>query len=525
LAVVLLIACVLLIGTAALVVLEGRVIFQLLKQQGRLVLRLEAVEAQLATRGTAMQSTFAGGSAIPTVGLPVGTMAPSFSLSGLYGGTLTLEALRAAGKPVILVFSDPSCSLCTALLPEFGRWERDFADKLTLAFLIQGTSAANYDMTTEHVVTQVLLQQDREVAQLYQVLDTPGAVLVRPDGTIGSPLAQGAEAIRTLVAGAVGLPMLQSHPMAASVNGNGTGASSLQNKHADPIVGVRMRTVREALQRGSIALKQTGHFDPQLDAQLLLAHALGVERKTLDAYIELQPAQEQRFLQLLERIRQGEPIAYLIGHIEFYGLDFLVDNRVLIPRPVTAGLVEAALSAVRHMLHAGRTPLVADLGTGSGVIAITLAVEEPRLPYLYATDLSADALEVAHLNCQRHGVEQRIHLLHGDLVAPLPEPVDIVVANLPYLRTNELDMVNPAARAHEPHLAFFGGPNGLELLQRFFVEAQQFRMLRDKAVLLLEIDFRQRETLTARLHEIWPQAAVSFSKDCFGVDRVLQVYL
>ncbi len=99
-AVVLLIACVLLIGTAALVVLEGRVIFQLLKQQGRLVLRLEAVEAQLATRGTAMQSTFAGGSAIPTVGLPVGTMAPSFSLSGLYGGTLT-PALRSCQNSVV----------------------------------------------------------------------------------------------------------------------------------------------------------------------------------------------------------------------------------------------------------------------------------------------------------------------------------------------------------------------------------------------------------------------------------------
>jgi PrmC N-terminal domain len=107
----------------------------------------------------------------------------------------------------------------------------------------------------------------------------------------------------------------------------------------------------------------------------------------------------------------------------------------------------------------------------------------------------------------------------------VPEPVDILIANLPYLGTNEFDMVVPVVRENEPHLALFGGPNGLELLQRFFVEAQQLRMLRDKAVVLLEIDFRHREMLTAQLHEIWPQAIVSFGKDCFGVDRVLQVYL
>jgi release factor glutamine methyltransferase len=266
-------------------------------------------------------------------------------------------------------------------------------------------------------------------------------------------------------------------------------------------------------------------LNARLNTQLLLAYVLGVKWQTLDAQCELSLAQEQEFLRLLERCGDDEPLDYLVGHTEFYGLDFLVDKRVLIPRAETARLAEAAISAVQHMLHAGRTPLVAEIGTGSGAIAITLAVEEPRLAYLYATDVSADALEVASLNCQRHRVEQRIRLLHGDLLAPLPEPVDILIANLPYLGTNEFDMVVPVVRENEPHLALFGGPNGLELLQRFFVEAQQLRILRDKAVVLLEIDFRHREMLTAQLHEIWPQAAVSFSKDCFGVDRVLQVYL
>src|SRR6266446_258149 len=266
-------------------------------------------------------------------------------------------------------------------------------------------------------------------------------------------------------------------------------------------------------------------MDARVITQILLVHVLGLGQQMLDMQEELSLTQEREFLRLLERCEDGEPVAYLVGHTEFFGRDFLVDKRVWIPRRHTERLAEGAISAVRHMLHAGRIPLVAEIGTGSGAITTTLALEEPRLPYLYATDLSADALEVAHLNCQRHGVEQRIHLLPGDLVAPLPEPVDILIANLPYLGTNESDVVTPAVEANEPHLALFGGPNGLELLQRFFVEAQQMRVLKDKAVLLLEIDFRRRETLTALLHEIWPQATVAFSKDCMGVDRVMQVFL
>src|SRR5439155_9967423 len=116
---------------------------------------------------------------------------------------------------------------------------------------------------------------------------------------------------------------------------------------------------------------------------------------------------------------------YLVGSKEFFGLSFLVDRRVLIPRPETELLVEAALSTIRAMLASGRTPVVADIGTGSGIIPIMLAVQEPGLPYLYATDISADALDVARLNCQRHSVEGRVRLLHGDLLAPLPEPIDV----------------------------------------------------------------------------------------------------
>ncbi len=189
-----------------------------------------------------------------------------------------------------------------------------------------------------------------------------------------------------------------------------------------------MATIRDALEQGILTLTKAeqDQVKARLDAQVLLSHTLQVERSVLYAYPErtLTPEQEQQFFTLIERRSRGEPVAYLTGHKEFYGLDFLVDKRVLIPRPETELLVEAAHNVCRQMLEAGHTPIVADIGTGSGVIPVTLAVLEPRLPYLYATDASSDALEVAYLNCQLHHVEHRVRLLQGDLLAPLPEPVD-----------------------------------------------------------------------------------------------------
>src|SRR6266581_1965743 len=265
----------------------------------------------------------------------------------------------------------------------------------------------------------------------------------------------------------------------------------------------------------------------RLDAQVLLSHVLHVERSTLYAYPEraLTSEQEQRYFSLVQRRAQGAPVAYLTGHKEFYDLDFLVDERVLIPRPETELLVEAALQVCRAKLDAGHTPVVADIGTGSGVIPITLAVQEPRLPYLYATDISSDALEVARINCQRHSVEQRVRLLHGDLLSPLPEPIDVLTANLPYVGTGEMDMLAPDVRAFEPHLALFSGPQGLDLLRRFFMELQHSQKLAEGAVVFLEIGYRQREALTSLLHEIWPQAKIAFTKDYAGWDRLLQVTL
>ncbi len=187
------------IGVLALVLLalEGWMLVHLLSQNGRLLVRLEALEAG---RGIEV------GNEAATPGLPVGTPAPGFSLSGLHGETLTLDALRAAGKPVMLIFSDPNCGPCNALLPDIGRWQREHAGIMTMAVVTRGTPETNRSKASEHGIGTVLLQQNREVAEAYQAHATPTAVLVRPDGTIGNSPAPGAEAIRSLVARTAGAP-------------------------------------------------------------------------------------------------------------------------------------------------------------------------------------------------------------------------------------------------------------------------------------------------------------------------------
>jgi len=209
----------------------GWVLLQVLRQQGRLLVRIEALEAQLAAKGMAPAAD------AHTGGLPIGAAAPAFALASLHGERLTLDSLRAAGKSIVLVFSDPGCGPCTALLPEVGRWQSEYGSKLTLALVSRGTPETNSSKASEHALTRVLLQQDREVATAYQAYGTPSAVLVRPDGTIGSSLAQGADAIRALVAGAVGLPVLRTLPMATPPNGNGHVMAALSQQSARPKAG------------------------------------------------------------------------------------------------------------------------------------------------------------------------------------------------------------------------------------------------------------------------------------------------
>ena len=214
-------------------------------------------------------------------------------------------------------------------------------------------------------------------------------------------------------------------------------------------------TLKQALYRARGILAAGNIEDARLESELLLRHTLKISQVQLylDLDHELSPNHERTFWQLIKRRLGGEPTAYITEHREFYGLDFYVDPDVLIPRPESELLVETALDLIQNR----PVPTIAEIGTGCGAIAISLALELPQAK-IYATDISALALKVALFNCQRHGVVDRICLLHGDMLNPLPEPVDLIVANLPYV--SKLEM--PDSANFEPLLALDGGSDGLE---------------------------------------------------------------
>lgn len=275
-------------------------------------------------------------------------------------------------------------------------------------------------------------------------------------------------------------------------------------------------TIAHALHWAAITL-QGSSATPRLDAEVLLAHVLGWSRARVlsERQARLGIEQHARFMQLVERRAALEPVAYLVGHRAFYGRDFVVTPAVLVPRPETELLVESALAWAR-MRHSERLT-IADIGTGSGIIAVTLAAELPHA-HVYATDLSPDALEVAARNVERHGVAARVTLLHGDLLAPLPEPVDLLVSNPPYTVLAEID---ENVRRHEPHLALDGGPDGLGVYRRLLAAAPA--RLAPGGAVMLEIGATQGAAVAALARQHFPGAAVTVQKDLAGWERVVEI--
>ena len=274
-------------------------------------------------------------------------------------------------------------------------------------------------------------------------------------------------------------------------------------------------TRKQALRRARGILDGKNIEDTPLECELLLRHALGISQTQLylDLDNELSPQQEEAFWQLVERRRNGEPTAYITGHREFYGLDFYVDPRVLIPRPESELLVEKAISlAQNHPLFN-----IAEVGTGSGAIAISLALSLPETK-IYATDISAAALEVARLNCQRHGVIDRVRLRHGNMLDPVPEPVDLIVANLPYVKKSEL-----AGMSFEPRLALDGGRDGTERIRQLCRQLDS--KLRPGGFLLLEIGQGQRRAITTLLYDLFPHGKIEVMPDLSGIERVVSLSL
>jgi peroxiredoxin len=195
----------------------------LLRQNGRLLVRIEALENDRSVGGGSPASPNGASTWQAAGGLAVGTPAPAFALDDLQGETLTLDSLRKAGKPVVLLFTDPGCGPCNALLPDVGRWQEQYQEKLTITLVSRGDPEENKTKAQEHGLTNVVLQEDWEVSEAYDVAGTPGAVLISPDGTIASPMAGGAESIRAFVAQAVvapaNVPLLPRAPAPTSAQG------------------------------------------------------------------------------------------------------------------------------------------------------------------------------------------------------------------------------------------------------------------------------------------------------------------
>jgi peroxiredoxin len=229
-----------------------------MRQNGRILVRLDELEARLNAGGL--------GQMIPAAeetgdGLPPGTPAPRFSLAGLYGERLTLDFLRSSGKPVMLFFTDPGCGPCNALMPEIGQWQREHRDQVRIAIITRGDVEANLAKSSEHGLSDVLVQQDREVAQAFGENGTPSAVLVNPDGTIASYLAAGADAIRSLLARALGtpapLPMAVPSPTPSGQAGNGSTPPESKIGERAPdlrLPSLKGKTVDLASMRGSDTL-------------------------------------------------------------------------------------------------------------------------------------------------------------------------------------------------------------------------------------------------------------------------------
>jgi release factor glutamine methyltransferase len=275
--------------------------------------------------------------------------------------------------------------------------------------------------------------------------------------------------------------------------------------------------------RTALAIAQTqiapASYSASLDAQVLLCAVLKVERAYLVAHPEqtLTPDQHQRYTELVNRAAAGDPLAYILGRRNFYDREFLVTPAVLIPRPETELLLEQAIAFIQQKPDA----VVVDVGTGSGALAVTLAAHCPQAQ-VYATDISPDALVVARHNAESQQV--KIAFLQGDLLQPLIEhhiQVDVVVANLPYIASDEL--VRLDVSRYEPHLALDGGLDGLDLIRRLLQQAPD--ACKPDARLLLEIGAGQGTAITQLVQNALRPQRVDILPDYAGLDRIVRVHL
>lgn len=276
-------------------------------------------------------------------------------------------------------------------------------------------------------------------------------------------------------------------------------------------------TVARVLAWATDDFRAKGMDSPRLEAELLLAHALGCDRIRLviDAQRPLEPNELVNVRALIQRRRRFEPMAYILGQREFWGRAFSVDSNVLIPRPDTEVLVEVALELTKQRDLYG---LALDLCTGSGCVAVTFALERPTWR-TWASDISAGAVAVARANAARLGATE-VCFLHGDLFEPI-EPTlrfDLITANPPYIPEPQLATLQPDIREHEPHLALTSGVDGLDLVRKIVPQARKH--LTSGGALAMEIGADQGERVAALMNE-HGYTGVTIRKDLGNRDRVV----
>lgn len=282
----------------------------------------------------------------------------------------------------------------------------------------------------------------------------------------------------------------------------------------EKIQGMRLR---EYLLRARKELPSGPDYNPQLEAEVLVRKGLSISREQIFAELErlLTPNETATLDALIARRASGEPLAYITQHREFYSLDIAVNEHVLIPRQESELLVDMALDFANGL--SVDTIAIADVGTGSGALAVALAHNLPKAT-LKAIDLSAEALHVADNNARRYGVSNRISLLPGDLLEPISHAVDIIVSNPPYIPTEDINGL-PTEVGHEPRQALDGGPDGLHLLRRLLAQAPA--KLKRGGCMLVELSPEQMDDAERMAQAAFPSARVSHAHDLLGLARVL----
>ncbi len=282
-------------------------------------------------------------------------------------------------------------------------------------------------------------------------------------------------------------------------------------------------TIGRALVAATQRLTSAGLDTPRLDSEVLLAHLLDLARSQLYTHSDrvLSAAERTAFEELIKRRFRHEPVAYLVGIKAFYNLDLAVDPRVLIPRPETELLVDLALDLVGREGARGQQPVrMADVGTGSGAIALAVAAHAAAVQVV-AIDISPAALALAQENACRLGLASRISFLLGDLLTPLPGPVHLIVANLPYIAEAEWPSLQPDIADFEPALALSGGADGLDLIRRLLHQAPAY--LLPGGAMLLEIGSRQGKAVAQLAAEAFPNGFVEALTDYSYQDRIVRV--